>query len=475
MNRSILIVICDFLLVSLLAFSTVDINKVSQPKNGAPRLGGADVATNQVTGSQDLDNAMRVALEQERKMHEALMVELQQSRLSVSQRDQQLQNIQGQLQAKDLQAARLQEQETNLMREMAGAKSNIALLNDQLRTAAEESLLSKAERDVVEAEARKQLEKASAMEHQLAKLQESNQVMQAERANLATQLQISEAAHQTAVAQMTQLQGEVKEQQQINAKLADGVQALAAKSSELAQEFRESNPLGPNEIFQQLITNRLLASFYGMKSGVFGTDTKYKQTQIVLATDGSNTFALCHLQDTPMTLWSPGARWEDLSGTLANPNNSAVFTMELISFCAQDPRVVMIPVPTPQAKALGCRIYKLVRDPYKFQDVVVAGTRENYYGACRFQIDMETPKYVKMDRNSLRGLFGKFNPSSGDLVFSQSGDLLGVMVNNNYCLLVRAYDPGEMLRFGPQGHNQPTAQTLSSLYAVVSQLPYKLQ
>ena len=29
MNRSILIVICDFLLVSLLAFSTVDINKAT--------------------------------------------------------------------------------------------------------------------------------------------------------------------------------------------------------------------------------------------------------------------------------------------------------------------------------------------------------------------------------------------------------------------------------------------------------------
>jgi hypothetical protein len=473
MNRSILIVICDFLLVSLLAFSTVDINKVSQPQNGAPRLGGAEVATNQVTGSQDLSSAMRAALEQERKTHDALLVELQQSRLSASQRDQQLQAIQAQLQAKDQQASHLQEQETNLLREMANAKSNIALLNDQLRTAAEESLLTKAERDVVEAEARKQLEKATAMEGQLSKLQESNQVMQAERANLATQLQISEAAHQAAVAQMSQLQGEVKVQQQINGKLADSVQVLAAKSSELAQEFHESNPLGPNEIFQQLITNRLLASFYGMKSGVFGSDTKYKQTQIVLATDGSNTFALCHLQDTPMTLWSPGAKWEDLSGTLAY--NNTVYSMDLIAFCAQDPRVVMIPVPPPQAKALGCRIYHLVRDPYRFQDVVVTGTRENYYGVCRFQIDMETPKYVKMDRSTLRGLFGKFNPSTGDLVFSQSGDLLGVMVNNNYCLLVRAYDPGEMLRLGPQGHDQPTAQTLSSLYAVVSQLPFKLQ
>jgi len=29
MNRSILIVICDFLLISLLAFSTVDVNKIN--------------------------------------------------------------------------------------------------------------------------------------------------------------------------------------------------------------------------------------------------------------------------------------------------------------------------------------------------------------------------------------------------------------------------------------------------------------
>jgi hypothetical protein len=35
-----------------------------------------------------------------------------------------------------------------------------------------------------------------------------------------------------------------------------------------------------------------------------------------------------------------------------------------------------------------------------------------------------------MDRNSLKLLFGKFNPSTGDLVFSESGDLLGVMANS---------------------------------------------
>jgi hypothetical protein len=472
MNRSILIVICDFLLVSLLAFSTVDINKVSQA--GAPRALKTDLATNQVTGRQDLGDVMRLALDEERKNRDALLGELAKTRLSVSQRDQQIQNFQSQLQSTEQQAARLQEQETNLLRQAAAAQSNIAALNQQLRATTEESVISREQRAALVAESRKQLEKAGALERQLAALQQSNQLMQADRAALSGQLQISEAARRSALDQMSQLQGEVQAQREANARLADGVKALAAKSSELTQEIRDNRPLAPNEIFDQLTTNRLLASFYGLRPGVFGTDSsKYKQTRIVLATDGSNTFALCHVQDTPLTLWSPGTQWEELSGTLAR--GAAVFSIDAVSFCALDPRVVLIPVPAAEARALGCRIYRLSQDPFKFQDAVVVGTQENYYGECRFQIDLDTPQYVKMDRSSLRGLFGKFNPSSGDLVLSKTGQLLGVMANNNYCLVLRSFVPGAALRFGPAGHNQPTAQTLSTLYAVVSQMPYKLQ
>jgi hypothetical protein len=470
MNRSILIVICDFLLVSLLVFSTPDISKVSL--SGVPRALNTEKATNQVSGRQDLGDVMRLALDEERKNREALVGELAKTRLSVNQRDQQLQNFQAQLKSKEEQEARLQEQETNLVREVASAQSNVAALSQQLRDTKEESVISKEQRAAMEAQARKQAEKASALERQLAELQQSNQVMQSERANLANQLQNSEAAHRTA--QMSQLQGEVEVQRQINAKLADGVKTLATRSSELAQEIRANRPLAPNEIYEQLTTNRLLASFYGLKPGVFGIDaSKFKQTRIIVATDGTNTFALCHVQDTPLTLWSPGTQWEELSGTLARGN--AVFPIDSVSFSSADPRVLLIPIPAAEARALGCAIYRFSQEPFKFQDAVVAGTQDSYYGECRFEIDVDTPQYVKMDRSSLRGLFGKFNPSSGDLVLSRTGELLGVMANNNYCLVIRAFDPGVALRFGPGGHNQPTAQTLSTLYAVVSQLPFKLQ
>ena len=78
MNRSILIVICDFLLVSLLAFSTVDINKTTS--EGVPRQVKLTIATNQVDNRQDLAAVMRLALEQEHQGRELLVGELAKTR-----------------------------------------------------------------------------------------------------------------------------------------------------------------------------------------------------------------------------------------------------------------------------------------------------------------------------------------------------------------------------------------------------------
>jgi hypothetical protein len=80
-----------------------------------------------------------------------------------------------------------------------------------------------------------------------------------------------------------------------------------------------------------------------------------------------------------------------------------------------------------------------------------------------------------MDHNSLKGLFGKFNPSSGDLVLSKTGELLGVMANSSYCAVTRSFEAAATFRCGPDGRNQPTAQTLSALYTYVADMPYKLQ
>jgi X-X-X-Leu-X-X-Gly heptad repeat protein len=257
-------------------------------------------------------------------------------------------------------------------------------------------------------------------------------------------------------------------------KLAEGVKTLANNSGQLAQEIRENTPLTSNTIFNNFVTNAVQEMFVGSRPGFFGGEaTRQRGAKTVLVTDGTNVFAACHVQDTPLTFWIPPTDWEGLSGVLER--GGQLVTLRSLSFSAVDPRVVLIPVSPMDAKQLAGRIYRLSADPYKFQDAVLVGAQEDYYGECKFQIDVKAPDYVKLDHSFLKGLFGKFNPSRGDLVFSRTGELLGIMANNTYCMVVHKFDPAATFQLGQNMRGQFLADTLSRNYVAVTHMPGELQ
>jgi hypothetical protein len=96
----------------------------------------------------------------------------------------------------------------------------------------------------------------------------------------------------------------------------DGVKALASKSSELTQEIRENRPLAANAVFNEFATNKVQASIYAARSGLFGN--KNKDTSTILVTDGTNSVAVCHVQETPLAfppgLWRPLRNNSELKG-----------------------------------------------------------------------------------------------------------------------------------------------------------------
>lgn len=474
MNRSILIVICDFLLISLLAFSTVDVNQLSN--SGAPRTLALNpnAHTNRADAGKDLAAAMQLALNEERRSHEQLQAELAQARANTSERERQVQSAQEQLKSREQAAALLVQQQTALQQQYSAATNNVQLLAQQLQNSSSQASLS---RDLIEqfkSDAQKQSEQASALRKQLDELTRSNALILADQQRLAGQLQLAEANSRAARDEAARLAEEVKVERAEKARLAGGVEALAAKSSQLAQEIRENTPLAPNTIYDQFVSNRVEATFAATKPGFFGGQSVKRATaQSVLVTDGTNIFALCHVDDTPLALRNPGTDWDGLSGSLGH--GPWVFPIHSLSLAWPDPRIALIPVPTADARQLGCRVYKISATPFKFQDAVLVGVQDDYYGQCSFEIDLTTPDYVKLDRSVLKGLFGKFNPSRGDLVFSRTGELLGVMANDTYCMMVRGLDTSATLQFGPNVRAQHTGQLLSQLSAQILQLPFKLQ
>ncbi|HEX4645992.1 MAG TPA: hypothetical protein VH598_10315, partial [Verrucomicrobiae bacterium] len=366
MNRSILIVICDFLLISLLAFSTADINQASNPGRERPVTFNL-AATNQVESGQDLTAVMRLALEEERKRQDQLVGELTRTRETATKQQEQLSEKEKQAQAFQQQALQLQQQQTNLEQRFAAAQGNIQTLSQQLQSTANEASMAKEKLAAVEAEARTQVDQSAALRQQLAMLASSNQTALAEKLQLATRLQVAEAEKRSAAELAARMEADVKVERQEKArlaqhaeKLAEDVNTLANKSGELAKEVRENRPMAPNAIFNDFASNQVTASFYAFRTGFLGDTSRRKETQTVLVTNGTNTFALCHVQDTPMALRSPGTDWEALTGALSR--NAAIVPVRSVSFCRHDPRVVWIPVTDAEVRKLGCKVYHISSD-----------------------------------------------------------------------------------------------------------------
>ena len=450
MNRSILIVICDFLLLSLLTFST-DLSKMAGENEGAQPGVKVDVAPKPSdTGGKDLAAVMKLALNEEQKNREQLQAEL----------------------AKVREAA--QKQQADLQQQFAAAQANIQILDQKLQSSSAEALMSKEKLAAMEAEVKKESDLAAALQQQLAQLAKNNQIAQDEKQKLAGQLRLAQVEKRAATERAALMQQQVQAERAEKAQLAEGFKALATNSGALTQEIRENRALAPNTIFSDFVTNRVQARLLASRSGMFGMDaSKSKTAETVLVTDGANIYALCHVQDTPLTLWDPGTDWAGLDGTLVH--NQAQVPIHSLSFHIQDPRVVFMPVTQSEARQLGCKVYPISSDPYKFQDAVLVGAQEGYYGQCSFQMDLNTPQYVKLDRNLLKGLFGKFNPSRGDLVFSRTGELLGIMANSTYCLMLHDFTATATFQFGPDVRAQRTGDALSRLYSYVFNLPLKLK
>lgn len=471
MNRSILIVICDFLLVSLLAFSTVDINKVAE--DGTAPTPKVDLSTQKPEGGgKDLAAVMRVALDEERQSRDRLMGELAVTRTAVAEREEQIRTFQKDLQASQQTNERLSREQAALQNQFEAAQTNIQALRREAQSAVGDASASKERAGAVEAELRKQLEQSAALQKQIAQLQQSNQLAMAESQQLSTALQVAQTEKKYVSAELAKVEEQVKVERQEKAKLAENVNALATRSTQLAQEIRENRPLAPNTIFNDFLTNRVTARFNAFRPGLIDTNRR-RETATILVNDGTNTFALCHVQDTPLTLTEQATDWERLTGELSR--NNAVVPIRSVAFYFEDPRVVLIPLSPEEVQKLGGRVYHLSSDPFKFQDAVLVGASEGYYGECQFQIDQSAPEYVKLDRNFLRGLFGQFNPSRGDLVFSKKGELLGIMANNTYCLKLRDFSAVATLRFGQDVRAERTGDTLSKLYAFIVRKPSKLQ
>jgi X-X-X-Leu-X-X-Gly heptad repeat protein len=467
MNKTLLLILCDFLLLNLLALTRWEKVEPTRPK--LPPV--PELAANAVSKDQDLVETMRESLADEKSTRDELAQKLASADSTLAAREQSL--------------AALQSERARLAEEKNAATAALSETQRRAAAATEEATMTKEQlaqlqRDLAEkaAEAARQQQAAAKLEAKLEQTQADSR-KQIEGLTMAVIVgeQEQKTLRETAENLKTQVAAERSERlkvQETTTQLAAGVGQLAEKSGELTKEIRDNRPVNVNVLFNDFLANRVTTSFTAARKGLFGMSTRNQDANTVLVTDGARTYALLHVADTVFSYGELGADWEKLAVEFSRPSGyrGAAATVQ---FLAQDPRIVVLPVDATQAAALGVKVYPLAADPFKFPDAVLVSGGGQGYGEVAFKLDASQPGFVRVDNRIFKRLFGDFAPSRGDLVFSQTGELLGIMVNSDYCAVLKDFTPSQTIRTGDDVLAQHTGATLDSLSARVLALPLKLQ
>jgi hypothetical protein len=461
MNKTLLLIICDFLLLNLLALTQWDAPTPQAEPTPAP----AELAARaDRTAAADLVASMQTALEEERTAREQLA---QQWRSNLTSRDVVVQGLEEQRRQLSTNLTQVQASALELSQKLAGtaqtaAQTQARLTEAQQKLTASEQARGSLADSLKKAEVERQrlaegftaekqrlvetlnAEKSAAQRQQeaLAATEKARREVEQRAADLAAAVRVAEAEKNLLRENVTDLRQRVtrveqeKERIQTQATtLASGVQQLANRSEELKQEFRDSIPINANLLFNDFVSNRVAVAVSGVQPALIGSGQRQKEALTVLVTDGTRTGALLHLNDTPLAFSRPGFGFDRLEARVTPRTGPPVGVP--IHLLAADPRVVVLPLDTANSGRAGVRIYPLARNPFRYPEAVLISRGGRYYGEVEFRLDPRTPGYVRMKTKILTRLFGEFSPSAGDVVLSKTGELLGVMANGEYCLVLK--------------------------------------
>lgn len=463
MNKTLLLIICDFLLLNLLALTRWE--KAEPASVRRPPVPAMEA--NATTKDQDLVAAMQTVLADERSARDALAEKLNSTATTLAEREKSL--------------AQLQVERTQLATTLTGTQREAAELSRRVAAATQDASMTKEqltrlqqELDAKRAEAQRQADAIAGLERSQA---EARQKIEGLTVAVKVAEQEKVMLKETAEVFKRQAEAERVEREKVQAttvQLAQGVGELAEKSGALTQEIRENRPINANVLFDDFLKNRVRTTFTAYRKSFLGPVTRTKEAQTVFITDGANVYALLHIDATPFSLSENGADWEKVTAEFTRPPSYRT-AAERLDFLSLDPRVVVLPVSPEQVAALGVKVYQTALEPFKFPEAVLISGGGTGYGRVGFKLDAGQPGYVSVDNRLVTRLFGEFAPSRGDLVFSQTGELLGIMVSSSYCVIVNNVLPAKTIRTGEDVKAQATGAILDHLASRYRALPFKLQ
>ena len=528
MNRSILLVITDFLILTLLSFVQFD-NTSTEQAPSSESTAASQVSAPSMT---NMLATLETALELERRQREALTnalaasnAELQRRMQLLSEREERLTNAQQRLTQAEAQARSLAEERARLDRLRSEAQASVQSLQEAFQTTSKstESLQNRLDSSTREAEAAKarliaieeelnvRRTEAREMQTRISRLDQAAESLRTDKERLLTDLRETEAQARVAkyevtnltqqltvvsqekaqiaqtaatlatnVGQLTEKSVAIQEQLQTQtvraAAIQEQLQTQSVQSAAIKEQIESQVRLSANAVYGDFLSNRVTTAMSAATKGGFGQDVvrdKQGATVLVRPAGDTNIYAVLHIDSTPLRFWPPDAPWSGFGVRVSH--GSAGVEARQFALVRRDPRIVLIPVSEAQAASLGAKIYQAAPDPSQFPDAVVVGGEEKYYGEAAYRMNADRPGYVEMERSTFRRLMGEFAPRKGDLAFTKTGLLLGVMVNGDHCLLLPKPETLPPFRCGGDSSPAANGQVIRTAFGILDRQPAALR
>ncbi|MBN2068537.1 MAG: hypothetical protein JW739_02770 [Opitutales bacterium] len=466
MSRAILLVICDFLLLSLLALANFDKPKEEEHSD-------AQAEQVQEQAHADLVEVLQMSLESEQSAREALNDELDQRDQALLQKEEEIRqrealaaNLKQNIDQLESSKKTLEEQRQELQAQQQKLQQNLQQQEDQLRQQAQQSNLVQEDLAVARERlrmAQQQLqEKQQALASRESELKNLSQELvskEREQAILSTQLESANVVKQRLEVQLETERVAKQAAEQHAATLAGSVSDLATSSDAIREEFVRNTPLSLNEIFDRFNRNRLTVGFATQESTLLGSVSKrYLQAAVPIVYQGQ-AYALFAVNETPFNA-STMKRLNSIRGQIAIGEKR--YEIPMVSLLQADHRIVLIRIPSSFLAEASITPFTLESDALRFPEAVLVTAAGDKYGEAPFRIHVEDNRYFEMESKLFSRLFGDFSPSGADFVFSKNGQLLGVMVDSRLCLLLAQIAQDVSIPLGAQFNASVAAQIAES-------------
>ncbi len=530
MNKTLMLVICDFLLLSMLALARFD------PPEEKP-VATLDATASSASAEAELISLLEESLESELESRSNLNEDLSETREDLmekarilAEREAALAETQKDLEltaaeAKALAAekAKVEEEQRRLAAEKAkleadrqalankfentrtkleDANTERVQLAQTLGQLKEESSISKERlsqteealiaREVAlaqrEAELKAAKEETTRLNQEREALNQRLEVAQAERSMLQQSLTKEQQEKEQALAHASRLTENVSELGAGVTQLGEGVSQLGAGVSQLGQgvteltqssetiieEMDASRPRTMSEIFTRFQNNRATIRFTSLEKPRIGRPEKRSyESKSILISDTTGTYLVTHTADTPFAFFKyPNSILEvALEVSLAEHT----FPINQIAYLSTDPRLIYIPLPKTYVQASGIETFDLALQPERWEEAVLVKNDESNFGRSEFRRLTSSPRFLKMERPALGELFADFASSRGDLAFTKNSQFIGVLTDSKHAVVIDSFLASGAQNLGSAYSTESHIATMARLKDRLRKLPKDVQ